>query len=182
MDQPTLRLPRVILRPFDVADAAVVQRLAGDPAIADTTLNIPHPYLDGMAEQWIRSGAAAWAKRSGVAFAVTEDGELRGVITMKVDARSRCGELGYWIGQPFWGRGLATEAVRVILDFGFRELGLNRIQASHLSRNPSSGRVMEKAGMVREGVHRERFLKNDRFEDAVEYAILRRDWEVRDGA
>jgi RimJ/RimL family protein N-acetyltransferase len=113
-----------------------------------------------------------------VAYAITEDGELRGVITMNFDARSRCGDLGYWIGQPFWGRGLATEAVRAILDFGFRELGLNRVQASHLSRNPSSGRVMKKAGMVREGVHRERLLKNGVFEDTVGYAILRRDWKA----
>lgn len=177
MDQPTLRTPRLVLRPLDLDDAAAVQRLAGHPAIADTTLNIPHPYLDGMAEQWIRSGAAAWEKGSGVAYAITEGGELRGVITMKLDPRSRCGEFGYWIGQPYWGRGLATEALRAFLDFGFREMGLNRIQASHLSRNPASGRVMEKAGMVREGVHRERLLKNDRFEDTVEYAILRRDGE-----
>src|SRR5262249_39250058 len=123
MNQPSLTTQRLLLRPLHPDDAADVQRLAGHRAIADTTLSIPHPYLDGMAEEWIRSGAVAWEKGRAAAFAITENGELRGVVTMALDPRSRCGELGYWIGEPYWGRGLASEAVRAVLEFGFGELG-----------------------------------------------------------
>lgn len=68
-------------------------------------------------------------------------------------------------------------ATHRVLQFGFESLALNRMQASHLPRNPASGRVLEKVGMTREGLHRERYLKDGRFEDVVEYAVLRRDWE-----
>ena len=166
------------LRPFDPADAASVQHLAGDAAVADTTLNLPHPYLDGMAEAWIDSHQPAWDARERVTFAiVTPEGELRGAIALTLTPRHHRGELGYWIGRPFWNQGLATEAARAVLGLAFGELGLNRVQANHLPRNPASGRVMEKIGMQREGLHRERYLKGDEFQDVIEYAILRRDWQ-----
>ena len=84
-------------------------------------------------------------------------------------------ELGYWIGVPYWGQGFATEAARAVVGYGFEMLGLNRIYAHHMTRNPSSGRVLERIGMRREGVLRERVLKWGRFEDVVIYAVLRSD-------
>jgi len=177
MDQPTLHTSRVILRPFRLSDAAAVQRLAGVAAVAEMTLNIPHPYSDGMAEAWIATQRPAWDARTTVTFAVTSlDGTLCGTVSLQLTMSHRRGEMGYWIGQPFWGQGLATDAVRALLRFAFDDLNLNRIQASHLPRNPASGRVMEKVGMTREGLHRERYLKGERFEDVVEYAVLRKEW------
>jgi len=173
---PTLRTRRLVLRAFEPADAPVVQRLAGAAAVADTTLNIPHPYPDGAAEAWIQSHAPAWARRTSVCFAITEEGELRGAISFSLSAQHQLAELGYWIGEAYWGRGLATEAARAMVDFAFEVCRVNRVQALHYARNPASGRVLEKVGMVREGVHRERIRKGDRFEDVVECAILRRDW------
>jgi ribosomal-protein-alanine N-acetyltransferase len=66
-----------------------------------------------------------------------------------------------------------------VVDFAFGVLALNRVQASYLPRNPASGRVLEKLGMRREGLHRERYRKGDRFEDVIEFAILRREWPHR---
>lgn len=166
-----------MLRPFDPTDAAAVQRLAGAAAVADTALNIPHPYPDGVAEAWIASQASAWARRTGACFAITEDGELRGAISFSLNLQNQLAELGYWIGEAYWGRGLATEAARAVVDFAFEVCSVNRVQALHFARNPASGRVLEKVGMVREGVHRERIRKGDRFEDLVEFAILRWDWK-----
>lgn len=181
MEQPTLRTSRLILRPFEAADASQVQRVAGAAEVAATTLNVPHPYLDGMAEAWIASHGPAWEAQAMVAFAITSlAGDLRGAISLQLTPRHRRGELGYWIGLPFWGNGLATEAAMAVLGFAFGLLELNRVQASHMPRNPASGRVLAKLGMRHEGLHRERFLKDDRFEDVVEYAILRRDWQRRD--
>ena len=88
-------------------------------------------------------------------------------------------ELGYWVGVPYWNRGVATEAARALVAFGFGALGLHRVQARHLTRNPASGRVMQKLGMRLEGVHREAVRKWDRFEDLAMYAVLAREW--RDG-
>ncbi|MBC8089192.1 MAG: GNAT family N-acetyltransferase [Phycisphaerae bacterium] len=176
MDQPVLHTPRLVLRPFELSDAPAVQRLAGALAIAEMTLNIPHPYCDGMAEEWIATHPASWEDGTAVTYAITTLDHLCGTVGLRL-TRAHCrGEIGYWIGQPFWGQGLATEAVSAILRFAFEELDLNRVQASHLPRNPASGRVMEKVGMQREGLHRERYRKGEKFEDVIEYAVLRRDW------
>jgi RimJ/RimL family protein N-acetyltransferase len=150
-----------------------VQRLAGDARVADTTLNIPHPYDDGMAESWIGSHEAAFAERKTVVFAITEaGGPLVGAIGLTLELEHRRAELGYWIGAPYWGRGYATEAAAAVIGYGFRAWGLQRIDAHHFVRNPASGRVLEKAGMTREGTHRRRVWKNGRPDDVVVYAIL----------
>lgn len=181
MDQPTLTTPRLLLRPFTLTDAPAVQRLAGDAAVAEMTLNIPHPYPDGAAESWIASHPVAWAEGTTATFAiVTATDGVCGAVGLHITRAHDRGELGYWIGRPFWGQGLATDAVRAVLTFAFDTLGLHRVQASHLPRNPASGRVMQKVGMQREGLHRGRYRKGDVFEDVIEYAILRTDWAARD--
>jgi RimJ/RimL family protein N-acetyltransferase len=173
--QPTLETQRLTLRAFTRADAPIVQRLAGDRAIADTTLNIPHPYGNGVAESWIASHDALRAQGSRVTFAVVRrsDDVLVGAITLTLHPERHRAELGYWIGRPYWGNGFATEAARAIVAYGFAALGLHRVHASHLARNPASGRVMQKIGMTREGTLRSHVRKWGVFEDIVIYGILR---------
>ena len=173
--QPTLRTPRLLLRPFTPEDAPTIQRLAGVAAVANTTLSIPHPYPDGLAETWIATHEPAYVRRDNVVFAITEQGSLVGAINLRLEADHYRGELGYWIGQPFWGRGYGTEAVRAVIEYGFETLALNRVVARHLRRNPASGRVMQKAGMRREGEQRQHIHKNGRFEDLEYYGIVRGD-------
>lgn len=174
MNSPaSLTTARLLLRPFELGDAAVVQRLAGDPEVALTTQNIPHPYEDGMAEEWIASHLAAWEAKRLLALAVTTAAEgLVGAVSLTITAAHRRGELGYWIGRPYWNRGYATEAAAAVVDFGLEELGLYRIQARHLTRNPASGRVMQKIGMVREGILRKHIVVRGQIEDVVMYSIL----------
>lgn len=176
---PTLRTARLVLRPFTVADAPDVQRLAGAPEVAATTLNIPHPYADGMAEKWIGAHTAACAEGREAVFAVTLDGALAGAVGLVLERAHRRAEMGWWIGVPYWRRGLATEAARAALDWGFESLGLHKVLARHVPENPASERVMEKLGMTREGVQRQHVLKNGRFRDLVAWAILRPEWEAR---
>jgi RimJ/RimL family protein N-acetyltransferase len=157
----------------------VVQRLAGAREIADTTETIPHPYLDGMAESWIRTHQEHWQQQERVTFGITSDADgVIGAISLHLTQAHRRAELGYWVGRPFWNRGYATEAARAVIAFGFETLALNRIHAVHLTRNPTSGRVMVKAGMRFEGTLRQHVIKWDRAEDLDEYAILRADWAV----
>jgi ribosomal-protein-alanine N-acetyltransferase len=180
IEQSILHTRRLILRPFNLADAADVQRLAGAYEIAATTGTIPHPYEDGMAETWINTHAARLADGTGIVYAITlrETGVLCGAIGLAIKTEHQRAELGYWLGVPYWGRGYCTEAAETLLDHGFRTLELHRILAVHLTRNPASGRVMQKIGMRHEGTLREHMCKWGVFETVECYAILRDAWKA----
>lgn len=145
-DDRNIETARLLLRPFEMSDAPDVQRLAGDIAIADTTLTVPHPYLDGMAEQWIATHAPKFEAGELVNFAIVErqHGELVGAIGLTLETAFDRAELGYWVGRPYWGLGYCTEAAASVVRYGFKRLGLNRIHARYVQRNPASGRVMQK--------------------------------------
>jgi [ribosomal protein S5]-alanine N-acetyltransferase len=175
---PHLRTARLLLRPFRLSDAADVQRLAGDKAVADMVLNIPHPYPDGVAEKWISSHQGQFEAGEACTLAVTlaKTGEFIGSVSLIISRRFDRAEAGYWIGVPYWNMGYCTEAARAILDYGFSVFALNRIHATHQARNPASGRVMVKLGMTHEGVARRHAKKGDRYEDMVLYGILAEEW------
>jgi RimJ/RimL family protein N-acetyltransferase len=177
--QPTIFSERIQLRPFEPSDADDVSKLAGDRAIADTTIRIPHPYGEGVAEKWIATHRRAFRKKESVVFAVVvrATGRLIGAIGLELDMPNESAELGYWIGKRYWNRGYATEAAETILMYGFTELGLHRIHSHHFLRNAASGRVLEKIGMKREGLRRRHVKKWEQFEDIVLYGILRDDYE-----
>ena len=177
-NQPTIESERLLLRPFQLTDAPEVQRLAGEKAIASTTLNMPHPYEDGLAEDWISGHQELFERDEEIVYAITlpDSGQLVGAIGMIITGQYDRAELGYWIGKPYWGEGYATEAGRAIIRFGFENLNLNRIYASHFDRNPASGRVMEKIGMRYEGKFRQHVKRWDVYEDLHYRAILRHEF------
>jgi [ribosomal protein S5]-alanine N-acetyltransferase len=184
-------------------DAADVQRLAGDREIAATTLSIPHPYEDGMAQAWIATHPGAFEQKKAVTFAIAlpEDGTLDlstkqpqgqagcpphnsyrtgllcGSIGLAIDPENNHAELGYWIGKPYWGQGYCTEAARAVLQYGFTTIELHRIHACHFPHNPASGRVMQKIGMTYEGCRRQHILKWGQYEDVIYYGILNSEWQ-----
>lgn len=176
--QPVLKTARLWLRAFDLADAPTVHALAGDARIASTTLSIPHPYEDGLAEAWILSQRQLYIGGVVASFALVlqESRELVGAIGLHIEARHLRAELGYWIGAPYWNRGYATEAGHAMLEFAFNVLELNRVHATHFTRNPASGAVMRKLGMSYEGRMRQHVLKNGVFEDLEVYGILRSEY------
>jgi ribosomal-protein-alanine N-acetyltransferase len=173
--RPTLETERLILRPHNLADAPELQRLIGDRDIAFTTLNIPHPYEDGMAEEWIQARREKFEKGENIQFAIVHrvQGCLMGGVGLAIDKQNESAELGYWIGKPYWGQGYCTEAARAVLEYGFEVLGLNRVFSNHFTRNPASGRVMQKIGMKHEGHLRQAIKKWGKFEDWEVYGILR---------
>lgn len=103
---------------------------------------------------------------------------LIGVIGLHLKKQHDLGELGYWIGEPYWNQGYCTEAAREVIRYGFEELDLNRIQARYMTKNPASGRVMEKIGMQREGTLRQSLHCFDSFEDVHVSAILHEEYEA----
>ena len=177
--KPELVTDRLLLRRFCFGDAAAVQRLAGDPAVAEMTLSIPHPYPEGAAEAWIAGQEPDRAAGVREVFAVVEraQGELVGAIGLAIRSEHSRAELGYWIGRPYWGRGYATEAARAVLSYAFGSLGLNRVHACHFARNPASGRVMAKAGMGQEGCQRGHIIKDGRVEDLILFGATRKMWQ-----
>lgn len=169
---PTLETSRLYLRPFEIWDALEVQRLAGDFRIADTTLRIPHPYEDGMAEAWIAQQSDTSLQSAEIVFAIVrkQDAALLGAIGLAGIGGGKA-ELGYWIGVPYWNQGYCSEAGIAILDFAFSELGLKRIIANHFRRNPASGRVLQKLGMKPDPSAPTEVEKQGRLEELVAYAI-----------
>lgn len=181
---PTLHTERLILRPFEDGDAPRVQQLAGAFEIADMTLLVPHPYPDGAAEAWIATHEAEFLAGLRVHFAITRraDGSLLGAIGLGVNREHSRAEVGYWIGLPYWRQGYCTEAGRAVLDYGFGVFGLQRIFAHHLTRNPASGRVLQKIGLRPEGELRGHHVKWGRREDVRVHGMLREEWLSGAGA
>ncbi len=150
--QPTLKTERLTLRPFSVSDSARVKELASDKLIADVTANIPHPYPEDLAKEWIQTHPKRWDSEEFASFAITksDSGLLIGAISlMHMDGIEA--ELGFWIGVDFWNKGYCSEGCRSIVDFGFNTLKLQRIHAHHLSRNPASGKVLLNSGLSHMG-------------------------------
>lgn len=133
-----------------------------------------------MAEAWINSHERAFRENSQVVFAITlrRSTALVGAIGLTVSPEAYEAELGYWVGVPFWNRGIASEAAKAVIDYGFSRLRLGRIVAWHLVRNPSSGRVMQKAGMRRDEQNHRTMEKDGREEKLDSWLLLREDWEA----
>lgn len=175
---PTIHTGRLLLRPFERADARTVTELASALEIADTTISIPHPYSLEVAVAWIAGQRRSRQRDQSFHFAVAErsSAQLVGCVELRsIDREHAQAELGFWVGTPFWRRGYASEAGSAVVRFGFESLGLNRIYAFHMARNPASGKVLEKLGMQREGILRQRVRKWGHFEDVMVYAVLRSD-------
>ena len=148
MKQPELTTERLLLRIFDFDDADAVYLMANNFNVSKTTVNMPYPYVPGMAEDWISTHNDLWRTKTGVVYAITrqDTGQLVGAIDLLSIDKSTAA-LGYWIGEPFWGNGYCTEAALSLVQFSFTKMGLKKIIGEHLTTNPASGKVMKKLGM-----------------------------------
>jgi RimJ/RimL family protein N-acetyltransferase len=171
-----LQSERCLLRPYRLNDAAWLPVLANDIEVARwTSAAFPHPYTQADADGWV---ARAVAERPAASFVIEVDGFPAGGVGLRVHKGEARGgaECGYWLGRSFWGRGLATEATRLLVRYAFETRGLRRLEAYVFAANPASGRVLEKCGFVREGVLREAVTDRDgTVMDAWLYALLSRD-------
>jgi [ribosomal protein S5]-alanine N-acetyltransferase len=174
MELPTLRTRRLILRPFTPNDIPELIPLIGAREVAATTRRIPYPYTEADAKDFIAS--AQDGGEINLAVGLLSSLRLVGGAILRPDMNHQHAELGYWIGVPHWGNGYATEAARELVRYGFEELQLHRIYASHTSSNPASGKVLGKLGMRREGRMRGHLVKWGQFQDLEFYGMLREEW------
>lgn len=170
---PEIKTERLVLREPTALDTPYIVKYASDKDIHDATLKIPHPYSELDAEAFLRKVSEGIKKDTEYIFAIEIIGleKFTGTVGFKMDLANKKAEVGYWIGKPFWGRGYVTEALKAALDYGFNELGLNRIEAHYLAFNEASGAVMLKAGMHPEGVLRQHVKKGTEFIDVVLYGL-----------
>lgn len=172
---PTLETERLRIRPYSDADIPELLPLIGTREVAATTLRIAHPYTEQDARDFFK--LAEEPGKLWLAITLRADGRQIGGIGLRIEPQHQHAELGYWLGAPYWGQGYATEAAQEMLRYGFDNLELHRIFATHFKQNAASGNILKKIGMQYEGCQREHLLKWGEFVDSEMYGILRREWK-----
>lgn len=166
-------LSQSVLRPWRPGDEASLVRHANNRNIwRNVRDRFPYPYTMEHALTWIELAKRVQPVTN---FAIVVDGEAVGGIglVLKDDIYSRSAEIGYWLGEEFWGRGIATEAVSALTDWAFANFDLCRIYAGVFEWNPASMRVLEKAGYQLEARLRKRVTKDGHTIDELIYAVVR---------
>ena len=174
----TIETRRLILRPYTLNDTPEIQRFLSDGDIASNIANITHPLEDGYAEEWVRTRMERLEKGEEVSFAINhrQEGYLIGAIGLNISKEHKRADIWYWIGKPYWNNDYCTEAAQAVVEYGFEVLKFNRIWGDHMTRNPASGKVLQKIGMKYEGCLRQHYMKWGIFEDLDCYGILRSEY------
>ena len=176
-----MQLPRIqkegfLLRPWDPTDAAALVKHANNPGIAANLRDgFPHPYTPGDARKWLEM---AGNNSEDVILAIEVRGEAAGGIGlhgMKDVYRYNC-EIGYWLSEAYWGKGIMTRAVGAMVSYAFEETQWLRLFACIFENNPASMRVLEKNGFQLEAIHRKAVMKGGKLMDEHLYALLKDQW------
>lgn len=164
---------RSLLRPWRPSDRASLIHHVNDDAVARNLRRVPHPYTDADADSWL--GVVATDPPPEGIWAIEVDGAAVGAIGLErgQDIEIYSVEVGYWLGRAYWGRGIATEALRAVTAAALAEADIARIYAPVFSWNPASMRVLEKAGYARECVLVRSGVKEGTLIDRVVYAMSR---------
>ncbi len=165
----------IALVPWEERFAPALAEYANNPNVfANLRDRFPHPYTEKDARDYIRL-CADEDGRAFLARAITVDGVCVGSVTVTVgeDIYRRSGELGYFLGEPFWGKGIMTWAAREICREAFEKLDIVRIHAEPMAYNIGSRRVLEKAGFTLEGTLRQSVYKRGQMFDSYIYSLLK---------
>lgn len=164
-----------VLRPYRKSDAISLAKNINDRTISWNTLSVPYPYALKDARAWIAKCLKENRKRNAetISFVIDIDGEVAGAIGFHHLVRGHKTEVGYWLARKYWGKGIMTNALKLLTNFGFRKMGLRRIYANVFVFNKGSMRVLEKCGYVREGIRKKVVKKGGKFIDDVLYAKTR---------
>jgi [ribosomal protein S5]-alanine N-acetyltransferase len=175
---PNLNTERLLLRTLTIDDSESVETLAGDYDVAKTTLTIPHPYPKGSAKDFITSVQEAEKMERIVIYAMVEKEtqNLIGIINVSLNNPYKRGELAYWVGKPYWGKGYGTEAAIALVSYSFEELKLNKVFAASFTNNPGSWRIMEKIGLKYEGTLKQHVARNGEYFDLCYYGLLKEEY------
>ena len=150
---PVLHTTRLLLRKITIDDIPSLLKYGNNKKISDNIVNIPYPYEEPNAVFRISYVHQGFKNKQRYVFSIVwkAEEEFIGEISLHLDDKKQFAEIGYWIGEPFWGKGVSSEAVKAILKFGFEKLELKLIFGTCHTENPASGKVLEKNGMKNAG-------------------------------
>lgn len=170
----TIETDRLLLRRFTLDDSQAVAHICNSAAIQKNTLTLPDPYTEESAIEWISNQEQNNKQDKCYDYAITDKvtDRILGCVSLAVFKNGYIAELGYWISPDVWNKGIATEAARALIKYGFEIKEFHKIVAKYFKYNGASGRVMEKTGMKKEGTQEKHVLKNDLYEDIVLYSII----------
>ena len=172
-----METPRLRIRKLGIGDAEDIFAFSQNPEVSRFVLWDAHRSIAD-SRSMVRGALRAYrtGEPASLAIELRETGRVVGTIGFVwIDDEHNCAEIGYSLAQEYWGRGLMTEALRAMLEFAFVRLHLNRVEALFDVRNRASGRVMEKCGMRREGLLRQKLYNKGEYVDVEIWAILARD-------
>ncbi len=169
-DAMRLELSKCIVRPVELSDAPALAKHGSNPRVSINN-HLPSPMTLDAAEQWVKTRLD---QSSTVLCAIEVHGEVVGAIglTVQPGPKSHSAEIGFWIGEDHWNKGITTEAVRAFTEYGFTQHGLSRIYAHVFGWNTASMHVLEKCGYQREGSFRQSVMKDGKTIDQALYAKL----------
>lgn len=165
-----------ILREWKIEDAASVAKYANNKKIADNLRDaFPYPYTLSNAKDYI-GFCINTDRKKNILRAISIDGIAVGSIGVfgKDDVYRKSAELGYWLAEDFWNKGIITRAIKQITDIAFKELNIVRIFAEPYFNNIGSRRVLEKSGFELEGILRKSVYKNNLYLDSCIYSIIKK--------
>jgi len=173
-EQPVIEGGIIILAPLTPEDAERVHLLAGDPAIAETAMRIPHPLPRSSAEEWITDCIRGWEEDRCAVWKILLPGShmLIGAVGLTIDTIHNHAELGYWVGREYWGNGYARAAVKEVIRFAVEIIGIHRIHATCLPYNTASIRVLNETGFVYEGCMHEHVFHQGDYRDLLLFGIV----------
>ena len=175
---PQVATDRLILRRLRASDVDDVYAYACDPDVARYTSWAPHTSPDE-SRQFVRRVLDAYLEKQVANWGLELKSERKVIGTggfASWNTEHGVAEIGYAIGKPYWGQGLMSEAVRAMIEFGFKRMALNRVVIRMDPRNTGSWRVAEKSGCRFEGIARQAIYAKGAFHDLMVWAILREDW------
>lgn len=170
---PQIHLSKAVLRRWKKGDVKSLVFHANNRKVwINLRDSFPNPYTTRDAKEWI---ASASKLKPLTIFAITVDGLAVGGIGIhpRGDVERRCAEIGYWLGETHWGQGIATEALKAVSDYAFKNFDLCRLYAPVFAWNPASARVLKKAGYRLEGRLKKSIIKDDKTIDSWLYALVR---------
>lgn len=166
----------IILRKLKLSDKMLIYEYCKDKSLSRWIYTMSYPYTKNNALKYIKKMNNLWKKKKYYDFAIIYKGEFVGTMGIHIITEYK-GEIGYWVGKPFWGQGIAVKAAKLLMKESFKTLKLHKIFARTRKDNKSSERVMKKLGMKHEGTLKEDQKIKGKYYDYIYYGILKKEFK-----
>jgi RimJ/RimL family protein N-acetyltransferase len=179
MKAVTLKGERIILRPLRLSDAKALLPFVNDKALMKYHFSPKTPFSLKREREFVKQAIKDWKKGTNLDWAITFDGKLIGGISLHhIDKNNLSAELGIWVAHEYQNKGIGYESSKLMINFAFQKLRMNRICYYLYTPNIVSKKLIEKLGGTFEGMQRETTKKDGRFYDSYTYSILKREWKI----